>query len=84
MTSMLEGVVRVGTGTAANLEPYTVAGKTGTALVPLPDGGYSSDDFVSVSPGFAPAEDPAITAMVVVWGRTSTAPRLRRPCSAPL
>ena len=33
MTSMLEGVVRVGTGMAANLEPYTVAGKTGTALL---------------------------------------------------
>ncbi len=27
MTSMLEGVVRVGTGTAASLEPYTVAGQ---------------------------------------------------------
>jgi cell division protein FtsI (penicillin-binding protein 3) len=68
MTSMLEGVVRVGTGTAANLEPYTVAGKTGTALVPLPDGGYSTDDFVSSFAGFVPAEDPAITAMVVVVG----------------
>ncbi len=68
MTSMLEGVVRVGTGTAADLEPYTVAGKTGTALVPLPNGGYSSDDFVSSFAGFVPAENPAITAMVVVVG----------------
>ncbi|HXW81712.1 MAG TPA: penicillin-binding protein 2 [Acidimicrobiales bacterium] len=68
MTSMLEGVVKVGTGTAANLEPYTVAGKTGTALVPLPTGGYSSDDFVSSFAGFVPAEEPAITAMVVVVG----------------
>ena len=68
MTSMLEGVVKVGTGTAANLLPYTVAGKTGTALVPLPTGGYSSDDFVSSFAGFVPAEDPAVTAMVVVVG----------------
>jgi cell division protein FtsI (penicillin-binding protein 3) len=68
MTSMLEGVVRVGTGMAANLEPYTVAGKTGTALLPLPGGGYSNDDFVSSFAGFVPAEDPAITAMVVVNG----------------
>jgi cell division protein FtsI (penicillin-binding protein 3) len=68
MTSILEGVVKVGTGTAADLEPYTVAGKTGTALVPLPTGGYSSDDFVSSFAGFVPAEDPAITAMVVVVG----------------
>jgi cell division protein FtsI (penicillin-binding protein 3) len=68
MTSMLEGVVTVGTGTAANLEPYTVAGKTGTALVPSPQGGYIANDFVSSFAGFVPAEDPAITAMVVVEG----------------
>jgi len=68
MTSMLEGVVRVGTGMAANLEPYTVAGKTGTALLTLPGGGYSNDDFVSSFAGFVPAENPAITAMVVVDG----------------
>ena len=68
MTSMLEGVVRVGTGMAASLEPYTVAGKTGTALVPSPQGGYIANDFVSSFAGFAPAEDPAITAMVVVEG----------------
>jgi cell division protein FtsI (penicillin-binding protein 3) len=68
MTSMLEGVVRVGTGTAASLEPYTVAGKTGTALVPSPQGGYIAGDFVSSFAGFVPAEDPAITAMVVVEG----------------
>jgi cell division protein FtsI (penicillin-binding protein 3) len=68
MTSMLEGVVRVGTGIAAGLEPYTVAGKTGTALVPSPQGGYIANDFVSSFVGFVPAEDPAITAMVVVEG----------------
>lgn len=67
MTSMLEGVVRVGTGMAANLEPYTVAGKTGTALSVLPGGGYGNE-FVSSFAGFVPAEDPAITAMVVVNG----------------
>ena len=38
MTTMLEEVVRVGTGTAANLDPYTVAGKTGTALIPAERG----------------------------------------------
>ena len=55
---MLEGVVRVGTGMAANLEPYTVAGKTGTALLPLPGGGYSNDDFVSSFAGFVPGRGP--------------------------
>jgi cell division protein FtsI (penicillin-binding protein 3) len=67
MTAMLEGVVTDGTGTAASLEPYTVAGKTGTALVPSPKGGYESS-FVSSFAGFVPAEDPAITVMVVVEG----------------
>jgi cell division protein FtsI (penicillin-binding protein 3) len=67
MTSMLEGVVRVGTGTDASLTPYTVAGKTGTALVPSA-GGYIQNFFVSSFAGFVPAEDPAITAMVVVVG----------------
>jgi cell division protein FtsI (penicillin-binding protein 3) len=68
MTAMLEGVVRVGTGQAANLSPYTVAGKTGTALVPSPTGGYINNYFVSSFAGFVPAEDPAITVMVVVEG----------------
>ena len=67
MTSMLEGVVRVGTGQAASLTPYTVAGKTGTALVPS-GGSYIPGFFVSSFAGFVPAEDPAITAMVVVVG----------------
>jgi cell division protein FtsI (penicillin-binding protein 3) len=68
MTQMLEGVVSVGTGQAAQLEPYTVAGKTGTALYPKPGGGYFSNYFISSFAGFVPAEDPAITAMVVVIG----------------
>jgi len=68
MTQMLEGVVSVGTGQAANLEPYTVAGKTGTALYPKPGGGYYNSYFISSFAGFAPAEDPAVTALVVVTG----------------
>lgn len=68
MTQMLEGVVQVGTGQAAEIEPYTVAGKTGTGLYPKPGGGYYSSYFVSSFAGFVPAEDPAITVMVVVVG----------------
>lgn len=68
MTYMLEGVVKVGTGGAASMVPYTVAGKTGTALVPSPKGGYIAGDFVSSFAGFVPAEDPAVTVMVVVEG----------------
>jgi cell division protein FtsI/penicillin-binding protein 2 len=68
MTVMLEGVVTVGTGQAASLEPYTVAGKTGTSLMHLPNGGYYSGYFTSSFAGFVPAGDPQITALVVVVG----------------
>ncbi len=79
MTTMLEQVVQVGTGTAANLNPYTVAGKTGTALVPSPGGGYEAGHYVASFAGFVPAEDPQITGMVVIdntpdYGAAASAP----------
>jgi cell division protein FtsI (penicillin-binding protein 3) len=79
MTTMLDEVVRVGTGTAANLNPYTVAGKTGTALVPSPNGGYEAGHYVASFAGFVPAESPQITGMVVVdntpdYGAAASAP----------
>ncbi|MBO0732041.1 MAG: penicillin-binding protein 2, partial [Acidimicrobiaceae bacterium] len=79
MTTMLDEVVRVGTGTAANLNPYTVAGKTGTGLVPSPKGGYEAGHYVASFAGFVPAEKPAITAMVVIndtpdYGAQASAP----------
>lgn len=66
MTTMLDQVVTVGTGTAANLGPYTVAGKTGTANVPA-HGGYEAGHYVASFAGFVPAEKPAITAMVQIF-----------------
>jgi cell division protein FtsI (penicillin-binding protein 3) len=79
MTTMLDEVVRVGTGKAANLDPYTVAGKTGTALVPSPTGGYEAGHYVASFAGFVPAENPQITGMVVVddtpdYGAAASAP----------
>ncbi|HEX4865059.1 MAG TPA: penicillin-binding protein 2 [Acidimicrobiales bacterium] len=79
MTTMLDEVVRVGTGTAADLGPYTVAGKTGTALVPSPHGGYEAGHYVASFAGFVPAEDPQITGMVVIddtpdYGAAASAP----------
>lgn len=79
MRTMLDEVVRVGTGKAANLDPYTVAGKTGTALVPSPTGGYEAGHYVASFVGFVPAEDPQITGMVVIddtpdYGAAASAP----------
>ena len=79
MTTMLNEVVRVGTGTAANLDPYTVAGKTGTALVPSATGGYEAGHYVASFAGFVPSEKPQVTGMVVVddtpdYGAAASAP----------
>lgn len=79
MRTMLDEVVRVGTGKAADLDPYTVAGKTGTALVPSPTGGYEAGHYVASFVGFVPAENPQITGMVVIddtpdYGAAASAP----------
>ena len=89
MTTMLDEVVRVGTGTAANLDPYTVAGKTGTALVPSPTGGYEAGHYVASFGGFVPAENPQITGMVVVYntadyGAAASAPTYAKIARAAL
>jgi len=67
MTKMLTEVVRVGTGTLAAVDGYTVAGKTGTARKPLVGKrGYEEGAYVSSFAGFVPAEMPQLTAMVIL------------------
>lgn len=64
MTQMLEQVVKGGTGTAAAIPGYTVAGKTGTARKPPYD--KPPYRYVASFAGFAPAEAPELAAIVVV------------------
>ncbi len=67
LTTMLEGVVAKGTGTSAAIDGYTVAGKTGTAQIPSPNHlGYIPGAFVGTFAGFAPAQDPVLSAVVVL------------------
>ena len=67
VTGMLAEVVRVGTGTNAAIDGYTVAGKTGTARKPLENArGYKAGAYVSSFAGFVPAEHPALTAIVMM------------------
>ena len=67
LVSMLEGVVSSGTGTEAAIDGYTVAGKTGTAQIPNPNHlGYISGAYVGSFAGFAPAQNPVLSAVVVL------------------
>ena len=67
LTAMLTEVVRVGTGKAAAVNGYSVAGKTGTARKPLPGGtGYKAGAYMSSFAGFVPADKPAFAIMVIL------------------
>jgi cell division protein FtsI (penicillin-binding protein 3) len=65
LTNIMEGVVERGTATAATLEGYQVAGKTGTASK-LVDGHYSHTEYNVSFVGFVPARRPVFTILVVI------------------
>jgi cell division protein FtsI (penicillin-binding protein 3) len=73
---MMEQVVIAGTGTEAAIDGYTVAGKTGTARKPQPGGGYQDGagnyHYEATFAGFVPAEDPQLSAIVVLDEPTAT------------
>jgi len=83
---MVRTVEEGGTGIKAAVEGYKLAGKTGTAqkadhLV----GGYAADKYIASFVGFAPAENPEITVLVMIdepykehYGGVVAAPVFRR------
>jgi cell division protein FtsI/penicillin-binding protein 2 len=65
VSAMLVNVVEKGHGKKAGVNGYYVAGKTGTAQIPDPNGsGYLEGVTIGTFAGFAPVEDP-VFAMVV-------------------
>ena len=67
LTTMMEQVVQDGTAVSAGVPGYTVAGKTGTAQVPdRVHGGYIPGAYMATFAGFAPAENPTLSAIVVL------------------
>jgi cell division protein FtsI (penicillin-binding protein 3) len=71
MSRMMETVLDPEEGTAplARIPGYRVAGKTGTADVPNPNGGgYLGNINNNSFAGFAPADDPRFTVYVVLKG----------------
>jgi cell division protein FtsI (penicillin-binding protein 3) len=67
MKAMMRSVVESGgTGTEAHIEGYTVCGKTGTARKVNKKGRYERGTYISSFVGFAPAEVPELTVLVVI------------------
>ncbi|MCB0070191.1 MAG: penicillin-binding protein 2 [Caldilineaceae bacterium] len=85
LTEMMVGVIERG-APAARVEGYTLAGKTGTAQIPV-EGGYSEDETIASFVGFGPAEDPAFVILIKLdrpdpkisqWASYSAAPTFAR------
>ncbi len=82
---VFEKVVLEGTGKAAQISGFTVAGKTGTAQKRNPGGGYTATRHLASFVGFVPAEEPLISIIVVIddpksglhYGGTVAAPVFR-------
>ncbi len=63
---IFEKVVLDGTGQAAQLNGFSVAGKTGTAQIREPGVGYSAGKHLASFVGFVPAEKPVLSIIVVI------------------
>ncbi|MCY4630815.1 MAG: penicillin-binding protein 2 [bacterium] len=76
MRRILGEVVESGTGRRAAVEGYEVAGKTGTARKPHPNGGYADEAgnyrYVATFVGFLPASAPELSLIVVIDEPTTT------------
>ena len=84
MKDILGKVINEGTGYKADIEGWSIAGKTGTALKYM-NGGYSKK-YISNFAGFFPSENPQIVGVVVLdepnyglhWGGYGAAPLFKR------
>lgn len=69
MREILRSVVENGSGRQADVAGYRVAGKTGTAQIPSPTGGYLQGHKANMASflAFAPADDPRIVGIVMLY-----------------
>jgi cell division protein FtsI (penicillin-binding protein 3) len=74
LNECLKGVCTEGTATSLfKNAPYTVAGKTGTALVANGNRGYADKIYQSSFAGFFPADDPQYTIVVLIRNKPHAA-----------
>ncbi|MDO8524613.1 MAG: penicillin-binding protein 2 [bacterium] len=64
ISAMMVSVVENGGGRRAKVPGYLVAGKTGTAQIPKPTGGYYDDRTIQSFVGFAPANSPKFSIII--------------------
>jgi cell division protein FtsI/penicillin-binding protein 2 len=84
MAELLTGVVEEGTGVAAHVPGYRIAGKTGTAQKPI-DGSYRTGAHAPWFVGFLPVPNPRLVIVVCVdephtsfWASDVAAPTFGR------
>jgi cell division protein FtsI/penicillin-binding protein 2 len=62
----MRAVVTEGTGDQAAIEGVEVFGKTGTANIALPTGGYDTSNYIASFIGGAPADNPKVIILVSI------------------
>ena len=89
VSRMLAYAVEHGTGQSARIEGYQVAGKTGTARIPLPDRpGYVEGEYLASFIGYLPAGDPEVVVAAILdrpvqgYGGLAAAPLFQRVARA--
>ena len=80
MTEMMVNAVDKGEASWARLKGYRIAGKTGTASIPV-QGHYDPNQTIASFVGFAPANDPKFVMLVIlnrptasIYGSETAAP----------
>lgn len=83
LTQLMVQVIEEG-ATEARVDGYRVAGKTGTAQIPVP-GGYAQEGTIATFVGFGPVPDPALVVLVKLdrpqssqWASRTAAPTFGR------
>ena len=71
ITEMMVNAVKAGESKWAKPKGYRIAGKTGTAQIPI-EGHYDANKTIASFIGFAPADDPKFVMLVVVDRPTSS------------
>lgn len=80
MTEIMVNAVDKGEASFARIKGYRIAGKTGTASIPV-SGHYDPTQTIASFVGFAPADNPKFTMLIIInrptasiWGSETAAP----------